>query len=65
MGQGVVVYTCNPSYSGVGGRRITVPGKPEKTWHKIYVKSKLKAQGSGVWLAWWNEVLSSIPGTLK
>lgn len=27
MGLGIVIYTCNPTYSGGGGRRISVQGQ--------------------------------------
>jgi hypothetical protein len=48
---GVVVYTCNPNYSGEGGRRIS---SLRLAWAKVvarpYLKDKITTKGLGLWL---------------
>jgi hypothetical protein len=39
MGPGVVMRNCNPSYTGVGGRRIVVQCHLGKVSLRIYVKN--------------------------
>jgi hypothetical protein len=42
---GVLVKTCNPSYSGGGGRRIT---RSSPAWEKEKGKTKIKGLGHGL-----------------
>jgi hypothetical protein len=47
MGPGVMVPTCNPSYSGGKDRRISVQAQPGKSYR--YLISKQKQNKNWVW----------------
>jgi hypothetical protein len=46
----VVVYICNHSYLGGGGRGIQVRGQPRQKQETL--SEKLKAKGPDAWLNW-------------
>jgi hypothetical protein len=51
-GLGVVLSTCNSSYSGGRDRRIEIWGKMGQELVRLHVKSKLKLKRLGEWLKW-------------
>jgi hypothetical protein len=56
----------NFSYSGDGGRRITVQGQPGEKLETLPEKNKLKANELWVWLKWYQaQALSSVPRASK
>jgi hypothetical protein len=44
---GMAVHTCNPSYSGGEGRRISISRSAKAKLVRPYLKNKIKRAGGG------------------